>query len=133
MKRQESSEDYLETILILERKNGTVRSVDIAHEMGFSKPSISRAMSRLRESGLISISESARILLTEAGRVRAEEVYRRHQMLASYLEALGVPADVAAADACRIEHDISPITFQKMQEYFGRLTDENEEAKREFD
>ena len=127
MKRQESSEDYLETILILEKKNGNVRSVDIAHEMSFSKPSISRAMSRLRENGLISINESGKIVLTETGRKRADEVYSRHQMLASYLVTLGVPEDVAAADACRIEHDISPITFQKMQEYFSLLEKKNEE------
>ena len=107
MKIQESGENYLETILMLEQKNGTVRSIDIANELEFSKPSVSRAMSILRTAGYITMDKNNLILLTEEGRRRAEAIYDRHCTLTRFLEALGVSAENAAADACRIEHVVS--------------------------
>ena len=118
VKRQESAEDYLETILTLEKKNGMVRSIDIVHEMGFSKPSISRAMSKLREAGQIVMDESGYIKLTESGRQRASEIYERHWLLTEYLITIGVPPEIAAEDACRIEHDLSHETFYAMREHY---------------
>lgn len=115
MKIQESGENYLETILMLEQKNGTVRSIDIANELEFSKPSVSRAMSILRTAGYITMDKNNLILLTEEGRKRAEAVYDRHCTLTRFLEALGVSAENAAADACRIEHIISEETFDKIK------------------
>ena len=119
MNRNESAEDYLEVILILEMRKGEVRSIDIANEMGFSKPSISRAMSRLRESGNVVFDPKGFVVLTEAGRKLAEEVYVRHKTLTSFLEKLGVPEDIAADDACRIEHVISPETFEGIQKFLS--------------
>ena len=109
MKIQESGENYLETILMLEQKNGTVRSIDIANELEFSKPSVSRAMSILRTAGYITMDKNNLILLTEEGRRRAEAIYDRHCTLTRFLEALGISAENAAADACRIEHIISEL------------------------
>ena len=112
MKIQESGENYLETILMLEQKNGTVRSIDIANELAFSKPSVSRAMSILRSAGYITMDKNNLILLTREGRQKAEAIYERHCILCCFLEdVLGISADTAAADACRIEHIISEETF----------------------
>lgn len=113
----ESGEDYLETILILEKKNGTVRSVDIAIEMGFSKPSVSRAMGILKKSGYIIVDEKGHILLTEDGRQLAERIYGRHQTISRFfIEVLGVSEEIAIKDACRIEHDLSDETYEKLCE-----------------
>lgn len=119
-RRQESAEDYLETILALEKKNGVVRSIDIVHAMGYSKPSISRAMSKLREAGQITMDESGYIRLTESGRQRASEIYERHWLLTEYLITIGVPPEIAAEDACRIEHDLSHETFCAIREHYYR-------------
>lgn len=118
MKIQESGENYLETILMLEQKNGSVRSIDIANELEFSKPSVSRAMSILKTAGFITMDKNNQILLTPEGRQRAESVYERHCLLSRFLEEiLGIDHDTASADACRIEHVISVETFQKIKEF----------------
>ncbi len=115
----ESGENYLETILVLHRQTGFVRAIDIATELGFSKPSVSRAMSVLREAGHIAVARDGQITLTESGRTIAEKIYERHQLLTEYLTALGVSPEVAAEDACRIEHVISEESFQKLKEHVG--------------
>ncbi len=121
MPMHESGENYLETILILENKNGSVRSIDIANELDYSKPSISRAMGILRKSGFITMEDSGRILLTPGGRAKASEIYERHLLLTRYLMlTLSIDQETAANDACRIEHVISAETFAKVKEYVER-------------
>lgn len=101
----ESGENYLETILMLKEKKGTVRSIDIARELNFSKPSVSRAMGILREEGFIVMENSGEIQLTEAGKAKAESVYGRHRLLTAFLrEVAGIPAEMAEENACRMEH-----------------------------
>lgn len=107
----ESVEDYLEAILMLKEEKGMVRSIDVVHHLNYSKPSISRAMSRLRENGYITMDKEGWLELTDTGRAIAERIYERHRLLTRWLTALGVTPEVARADACRIEHDISPETF----------------------
>ena len=111
---QESGEMYLETILILSKKANMVRSIDVAEEMGFSKPAVSRAMGKLREEQYILIDPKGYIALTEKGRTIAEKIYRRHTMLSHFLMLLGVDEETATADACRMEHVISDKTFDAM-------------------
>ena len=121
MALRESGEDYLETILILHERTGYVRSIDIANELGYSKPSISRAVGILRDSGYINFGADGQITLTEAGREKAEAVYAKHKMLTRFLdEVLGVSAENAEADACRIEHVISEETFEKLVEFMEK-------------
>ncbi len=113
MKIQESGENYLETILSLERKNGIVRSIDIANELGFSKPSVSRAMSILKKAGYIEQEAYGNIRLTDSGRCRAQAVYDRHVLLTRFfVETLSLDPEIAEQDACRIEHVISPQTIE---------------------
>lgn len=114
-KSEESMEDYLETILLLQKKNGNVRSIDIANELGFTKASVSVAMKSLREKDYISVAETGYITLTQTGQKRAENVYERHTILSNCLIRLGVSKEVAMEDACRIEHDISEETFQALK------------------
>lgn len=116
MQLQESGEMYLETILILSQK-GAVRSLDVAEYMGFSKPSVSRAMSLLRQGELIIMNKNGYIELTEAGRKIAEGIYERHRVLTDLLVKLGVNEKKAAEDACKIEHDISDETFEAIKEH----------------
>ena len=118
MKNMESAENYLETILMLKAKNGSVRSIDIAHELEFSKPSVSVAMKRLRESGHITVEDGGLIELTEDGKALAESIYERHVVLSEALESIGVSPDVASEDACRIEHYISQENFDRIKEHF---------------
>lgn len=121
MQMQESGENYLETILILEQKNGTVRSIDIATALDYSKPSVSRAMSILRKEDYISMEKNGDIQLTEKGRNKANQIYERHQLIADYLvRALGVEKAIALADACRIEHIISEESFDKIKEWVNQ-------------
>lgn len=116
MKLQESGENYLETILILSQKNGMVRSIDIANELNFSKPSISRAMGILKNAGLITIEKSGQINLTEVG-YEATAIYERHCLIKEFLmQTLQIDEELADKDACRIEHVISEETFNKMKE-----------------
>lgn len=116
MKRQESLEDYLETILIL-NKAGDVRSIDIVNKMGFSKPSVSVAMKNLRNKELINMDDNGFITLTDEGKNIAESIYERHTILTKALVGLGVSEEIAREDACRIEHDISEETFEKLKEH----------------
>lgn len=115
MKRQESKEDYLEKILMLQQTNGSVRSIDVAGIMGFSKPSVSVAMKNLREQDLIETDNNGYITLTESGMLIAERVYERHTILSKALMLLGVSEKTAKEDACRVEHDISEETFEKIK------------------
>ena len=115
---QESGENYLETILMLHQRQGYVRSIDIANELGFTKPSISRAVGILKGDGYITVEPSGNILLTEKGQAKAEAIYDRHITITAFLhKTLGIDPDTAEADACRIEHVISEATFQKMKEH----------------
>lgn len=117
MKIQESGENYLETILMLEQKNGTVRSIDIANELEFSKPSVSVAMKNLRQNGYIKVDDSGYITLTESGRAIAETMYERHTMLSSWLVYLGVDEKTAVEDACRMEHVLSASSFEAIKRH----------------
>lgn len=116
-KAEESMEDYLETILILQKKNGRVRSIDIANELEFTKASVSVAMKSLREKALITMAETGYITLTEDGLKRAEMVLERHTLLSEWLIRLGVSEEVAKEDACKIEHDISEETFNILKKH----------------
>ena len=115
MKIQESAENYLETILILKQQKGTVRSIDIANELDFSKPSISVAMKNLRENGFVEMDSNGYITLTEKGRVIAETMYERHTWFSNWLISLGVNPETAVKDACRIEHVISAESFDAIR------------------
>ena len=121
MKIHESAENYLETILVLQKRNGYVRSIDIATELNFSKPSISNAMKQLRSKGYIQMDESRLITLTEKGRKVAEQIYERHQLISEFLEMLGVASQTAAEDACKIEHVLSKETFEKFKEHVNEM------------
>ena len=116
----ESGENYLEAILMLKLERGAVRSIDVAHRLEVSKPSVSRAMGLLRESGHITVDGDGLIELTPAGRRIAERIYERHHLFTQWLTRLGVPPETAAEDACRIEHDISDITFEKLKEHIQK-------------
>ncbi|MGN0334848.1 MAG: metal-dependent transcriptional regulator [Lachnospiraceae bacterium] len=117
MKNNESAENYLETILILSKKLPVVRSVDIANELNYKKPSVSVAMKNLREKELISVSDAGFITLTETGKAAADAIYERHTVLTDMLVSLGVSADIAAEDACRIEHILSRESFQAIKKH----------------
>jgi len=112
-----SGENYLETILILSKKLPVVRSVDIATELDFKKPSVSVAMKKLRESGHITVSPEGYINLTESGKKIATQIYERHVLLSSWLERLGVNPDIASQDACKIEHVISSESFEALKKH----------------
>ena len=107
----ESIEDYLETILLLQKRIGQVRSIDIATEMNFTKPSVSVAMKNLREKEYITMADNGYILLTESGKKRAEDVLDRHTILSDWLISIGVSKETALEDACRVEHDLSEESF----------------------
>lgn len=117
MKIQESAENYLETILVLGKENGNVRSIDIANALSFSKPSVSVAMKNLRENGYILMDKDGFIALTEKGHEIAETIYERHTLLSSFLMYLGVSEETASQDACRIEHVISPESFEALKKH----------------
>ena len=113
----ESAEDYLEAILIVRERRGMVRSIDIANELSFSKPSVSVAMKKLRESGRIEMEADGLIRLTPSGRTIAEQIYERHRMLTDFFLYLGVDGETASADACLVEHDLSAGTFEKLKDH----------------
>lgn len=116
MKIQESAENYLEAILIIHNRQGNVRSIDIANELGFSKPSVSVAMKNLRTNGYIEVDKEGFITLLDKGREIADKIYERHTLLSAWLVRMGVSPEVAAEDACRIEHVISAETFERLKE-----------------
>lgn len=120
MKIHQSAEDYLEKILMIQERKGEVHSIDIANELGFSKPSVSVAMKNLRLAGYISMDESGCITLEEPGREIATRIYQRHKLLTRILISLGVDEQTAAEDACKIEHDLSPETFDRLAEYAAK-------------
>jgi Mn-dependent DtxR family transcriptional regulator len=120
MKIQESAENYLETILMLHNKNGNVRSIDIAGELEFSKPSVSVAMKNLRENGYIEVDENGYIYLLKEGQEIAERMYERHTLLSDWLISLGVTPKVALEDACRVEHVISAESFAAIKNHVNK-------------
>ena len=117
MEIRQSAEDYLEAILMIKEKKGYVRSIDVANQLCVSKPSVSYATKRLRENGYISFNEDGMISLTESGMEIAAKIYKRHKVLTSIFVALGVDSEVAAEDACKIEHDLSVETFEALCKY----------------
>ena len=117
MKIQESAENYLETILVLQQRKGSVRSIDIANELEFSKPSVSVAMKNLRLNGYIEVDAAGQIRLLPEGQRIAEAVLEKHQLMTQFLIALGVSPEVAAEDACRIEHVLSNESFEAIKEH----------------
>ena len=119
MRFNQSSEDYLETILVLSNKLPVVRSVDIANELNFSKPSVSHAMKLLRNAGHITVTPQGYIYLTESGKQIADDIYERHLFFTEVLIKIGVPEKIASEDACNIEHVISKETFEALKAHAG--------------
>lgn len=120
----ESAEDYLESILVLRERRGQVRSIDVVNELGYSKPSVSIAMKKLRESGYISMDTDGSITLNESGLEIASRIYGRHKTITRFFVLLGVDPAVAAEDACKVEHDLSDETFSRLKEFVER-TEQN--------
>lgn len=118
---KESAENYLEAILMIKKEKGNVRSVDIANELGITKPSVSVAMKHFREEAYITVDDDGSISLTDKGRMIAEGVYERHLVIANALMALGVEEKTAYEDSCKIEHDISTQTFEKIKDYMKKI------------
>jgi len=120
MRKNESSEDYLETILMLSETKPVVRSVDIANELGYKKSSVSVAMRNLRERGHIRVTDEGYIYLTETGSEIAEMIYERHKLISEWLIKIGVPETIAVEDACRVEHDLSMESFEAIKKYIKK-------------
>lgn len=125
MNVHESGEMYLEAILVLSQRSGFVRSVDVGEYLGYSKPSVSRAMGLLRQGELITVDPDGGLKLTEAGKTIAEKIYERHQVLTRVLMDLGVPEETAAEDACKIEHDISDVSFAAIKAHIAASEERN--------
>ncbi len=117
---KESAENYLEAILMIKRKKGNVRSIDIANQLNFTKPSVSVAMKSFREEEYITMDHDGNITLTEKGLAIAQKVYERHEVIAKALIALGVSEDIAYEDSCKVEHDISQETFDRLKDYLKK-------------
>ena len=117
MSVHESGEMYLEAILVLSKQNGHVRSIDVSEYLGYSKPSVSRAMGILRSGGYVTVDKDGAIILTDSGLAIAEKIYERHTVLTHMLLQLGVSQETAAADACRLEHAISDESFQALKRW----------------
>lgn len=115
---QKAAEDYLETMLMLKEKNGYIRSVDIAQHMGVTKPSVTYTTKRLRENGYITMEPDGLIKLTDSGYEIANRIYTRHKVLSRFFIKLGVPEDIAREDACKVEHDLSPETFEAISRLY---------------
>ncbi len=120
MKIKESGENYLEAILVIKKEQGMVRSIDVAHHLNVTKPSVSIAMKTLREEGYILVDDTGCLSLTKKGTAIAEQIYERHQVIAQALMALGVPKEIAYRDSCKIEHDLSPESFEKIKEHMEK-------------
>ena len=125
MKIYESGENYLETILILSKQNKFVRSVDIADKMNFSKPSVSRAISVLKNKKLIFVDKTGFIILTKEGEEIAKQIYEKHCFLTDFFKFLGVEEEVAKKDACKVEHAMSQETFEKLKVFFSNLKEKD--------
>ena len=119
---QESGEMYLENILILSSERDFVRAIDLGERMGFSKPSVSRALSKLKEEECITVEPDGKISFTDKGREIAERIYERHTVLTKVLVSIGVDGKTAAADACKMEHDISDETFEAMRRHIKKIS-----------
>ena len=117
MSLQESGEMYLETILTLTERKGHVRSIDVSEYMGYSKPSVSRAVGILKADGYLEVGEDGSLILTESGKAVAMKIYERHRVISGFLTKLGVCPEIASADACKIEHVISDETFEKIKNF----------------
>lgn len=120
MKIKESAENYLEAILMIKKEKGYVRSIDVANKLNFTKPSVSVAMKNFREDGYIIMDRDGEITLTDKGLEIAERIYERHQLIAKALIALGVDEETAYEDSCKIEHDISNMSFEKIKEHLAK-------------
>ncbi len=120
-----SGEDYLEAILMIQKEKGVCRSIDIAHHLNVSKPSVSVAMSSLRENGMITTNADGYMCFTEAGFKIASDIYARHVLLTEFLVSIGVPAEIAQEDACKLEHDISKETFSALQRHITTLNNKD--------
>ncbi len=120
MKIMESAENYLEAILMLGQNQEFVRSIDVANKLGFSKPSVSFAMKKLRENGYIIMEDNGHLILTASGREIAEDILERHQVLTAFLMDMGVDDQTAHEDACRMEHVISALSFDKIKEHIDK-------------
>ncbi len=118
MHLQESAEMYLETIYVLSQKSNSVRSVDVAEHMGYSKPSVSRAVGLLKNGGYLEMTDDGLLILTKNGKIAAKKIFERHTVLSSFLARIGVSNETAATDACKIEHVISDETLNAIKEYF---------------
>ncbi|MBQ8087620.1 MAG: metal-dependent transcriptional regulator [Clostridia bacterium] len=116
----ESGENYLEAILMISEKKGNVRSIDVVNHLGFSKPTVSVAVHTLEKNGFLIITDDGFLQLTDAGMAIAEKIYERHRVLTAILSALGVPEDIAQEDACKLEHDLSELSFDKIKEYYAK-------------
>lgn len=125
MHLQESGEMYLETIYILSKKNSSVRSIDVSEYMGYSKPSVSRAVGILKKGGYIVMNSEGHLFLTDIGLEIAHKIYERHTMLTDFLTRLGVNKETATADACKMEHDISEETFEAMKRHAQKHTEKS--------
>ena len=125
-----SAEDYLESMIILNEKNGYIRSIDIAGFLGVTKPSVSNAMKRLREEGYIEMNRSGFITVTEKGMEIADKIYTRHKKLTDFFVALGVNEEVAEDDACKIEHDLSDETFEAICNHIEKFSKANKSKKK---
>lgn len=120
MHLHESGEMYIETIYVLAQQHPVVRAIDVGEEMGFSKPSVSRALGILKEGGYVTVSREGHIKLTDAGLDVAKKIYARHEMLTKFLVSIGVDPETAAEDACKMEHAISDVSFEALQRYLSK-------------
>lgn len=118
----ESGEMYLETILVLSKKRGTVRSIDVAEHLGYSKPSVSRAVGLLKNGGFITVANDGALSLTEDGLEVANKIYERHTVISSLLIRIGVDEETATEDACKLEHHLSDTTFEALKKYLKSIT-----------
>lgn len=125
-KLRKSGEDYLEAILVLKKEKGVVRSIDIAHHMEYSKPSVSRAVTNLRKDGYLEMAADGELTLTDSGMAAAQNIYERHTVITGLLVQLGVPQEIAAEDACGVEHVISEETFEQLRLHYAQNQDRAE-------
>lgn len=125
MQIHESAENYLETIYMLQKKLGNVRSIDICNDLGYSKPTVSIAMKNFKEEGYIDKASDGYITLTDKGKAIAKKMYERHIIIAEFFVSIGVPKETALKDSCKIEHDISPETFECMKNHYKKFTGKN--------
>ncbi len=121
----EAVENYLETILILSKQQPDVHAIDICSYLGYSRPTVSIVLKKMKDDGLVSVNSDNHITLTERGREVAEHIYDRHTVISEFFMLLGVKRDVAVEDACKIEHDISDETFELLREHYRKLAEEN--------